>query len=249
MFRAITSLALLSTVIPLKAEAKISNSTESSVSAASQKVPGCYIVSFNESAKNASKAERTVLAKAQSDAKFSIQSLGKIKQEYSSGLKGYSICGVRSEEKLRSMLKNNPHVKHIEQDIVLKASGLVTVNNPASWGLDRIDQRGNVLDGNFTYDTGSSPVNVYVIDSGIRISHEQFQGRASYGYNVLDNNFNSFDCDGHGTHVAGTIGGKDYGVCRTCSLIAVKVLDCTGSGTVGGAIAAIDWVIRDARAK
>ena len=75
------------------------------------------------------------------------------------------------------MLKNNPRVKHIEQDIVLKAAeAQVTVNNPASWGLDRIDQRENVLDGKFTYDTGYSPVNVYVIDSGVCISHEQFQG-------------------------------------------------------------------------
>jgi serine protease len=88
---------------------------------------------------------------------------------------------------------------------------------------------------------------VYVVDSGILTSHTQFEGRASSGYNFIDNNADANDCQGHGTHCAGTIGGKDYGVCKHCRLISVKVFGCSGSGTMSALLSGINWVISHAQ--
>jgi serine protease len=143
-------------------------------------------------------------------------------------------------------MRNNSFVASVEQDQVVNASALHSVRS-LSWGLDRIDQRASALDGRYTYDDTAAPVNVYVLDTGILTSHTQFEGRAVPGYNFVDNNANSNDCNGHGTHCAGTIAGKDYGVCKHCRLIAVKVLACGGSGTLSSLISGINWAISHAQ--
>ncbi|MEU4066764.1 S8 family serine peptidase, partial [Streptomyces wedmorensis] len=117
--------------------------------------------------------------------------------------------------------------------------------NPPSWGLDRIDQAALPLDSSYKYPTLASNVHAYVIDTGIRTTHTDFGGRASWGINTTGDGVDE-DCQGHGTHVAGTVGGSQYGVAKGVKLVAVKVLNCSGSGTTAGVIAGIDWVTANA---
>src|SRR5207302_2022144 len=109
-----------------------------------------------------------------------------------------------------------------------------------------IDQRNRPLDGNYTYATTASNVHAYIVDTGILISHTQFGGRASVGVDEVGDGQNGIDCAGHGTHVAGTVGGSTYGVAKGVSLVAVRVLNCSGSGTNSGVIAGVNWVASNA---
>jgi subtilisin family serine protease len=131
-------------------------------------------------------------------------------------------------------LRRNPQVAYVEEDGVAKASA--TQYN-APWGLDRIDQS---ADGNYNYTATGAGVRIYVLDTGIRYDHAQFGGRAAAGYDAYGGT--GADCNGHGTHVAGTAAGSTYGVAKGASLVSVRVLDCGGSGTWSGVIAGIDWV-------
>lgn len=114
--------------------------------------------------------------------------------------------------------------------------------SPATWGIDRIDQRALPLSNSFSYTNTGAGVNAYIVDTGIRITHTQFGGRASIGTDTVGDGQNGNDCNGHGTHVAGTVGGSTYGVAKGVNLIAVRVLNCSGSGTTSGVIAGVDWV-------
>ena len=138
-------------------------------------------------------------------------------------------------------LAADPAVAYVEQDRVISLEA--TQTNPP-WGLDRIDQRNRPLNGTYTYPTTASNVRVYVLDTGIRISHSQFGGRATWGANFAGGQ--NTDCNGHGTHVAGTVGGSTYGVAKQVRLVAVKVLNCAGSGTLSGVVAGINWVTSNA---
>jgi hypothetical protein len=217
-----------------------------------QKIPGCYIVSFKNTNNNVkgkgasgSSGLSAQALMAQASVKATARSFGKITAEYDRALNGFTVCGVKSESQLNS-IRSNAHIASVEQDQVVKASAFRTVN-ALSWGLDRIDQRSPSLDGMYTYNDTAAPVNVYVLDTGILTTHTQFEGRAFPGYNFVNNNADSNDCNGHGTHCAGTVGSKDYGVCKHCRLIAVKVLDCGGSGTWSSVINGINWVINQAQ--
>ena len=134
-------------------------------------------------------------------------------------------------------LQHNPNVAYVEQDQAYEATA---TQSGATWGIDRIDQRSRPLSGTYTYTTTASTVYAYVIDTGIYASHSQFGGRASNVYDALGGNGN--DCNGHGTHVAGTIGSSTYGVAKAVRLRGLRVLDCNGSGSTSGIIAAIDWL-------
>jgi subtilisin family serine protease len=134
-------------------------------------------------------------------------------------------------------LQHNPNVDYIEQD---QEASIDTTQSSATWGLDRIDQRNLPLSTTYTYNKTASNVYAYIIDTGIQTSHSDFGGRAAVSYDALGGN--GQDCNGHGTHVAGTVGGARYGVAKAVRLRAVRVLNCSGSGTYSQIIAGVNWV-------
>ncbi|WP_257901963.1 S8 family serine peptidase [Saccharothrix obliqua] len=159
---------------------------------------------------------------------------GRVTHRYRAALNGFAA--TMGEDEARR-LAADPDVALVARDRVFRAA--VDQFDPP-WGLDRVDQRDLPLNQRFTEADSGSGVHVYVLDSGIRTTHADFGGRATFDYNGLDN-VNS-DCNGHGTHVAGTVGGTTHGVAKQVRLHAVKVLDCEGTGTLSSVIAGVDWV-------
>jgi subtilisin family serine protease len=153
---------------------------------------------------------------------------------YRHALKGFSIW---LPEAVARALSRNPRVEYVEEDGEFT---LNAVQSPAPWGLDRIDQRDRPLDGSYTYTHTGAWVRVFVIDSGIRTTHQDFGGRASVGYDAFGGN--GQDCLGHGTAVASIIGGTTYGVAKEARLISVRVCDCVGNCPTSSVIAGVDYV-------
>jgi subtilisin family serine protease len=155
---------------------------------------------------------------------------------YRHALNGFA--GAMSEA-ARSGLLRDGRVLRVEPDGIART--MATQTN-ATWGLDRIDARSG-LDGSYTYNKTGAGVTAYVIDTGIRRDHVEFKGRMNDSwFDAFSDGQNGNDCNGHGTHVAGTMGGTTYGVAKGVSLVAVRVLDCGGSGSWSGVIAGVDWV-------
>lgn len=140
----------------------------------------------------------------------------------------------------RDGLLRDGRVLRVEPDGIAHA---VTTQTGATWGIDRIDQRSLPLSGTYTYNNTGSGVTAYIIDTGIEISHPDLGGRASVGVDEIGDGRNGIDCNGHGTHVSGTVGGNTWGVAKGVTLVAIRVLDCGGSGTWSGVAAGIDWVV------
>jgi len=163
---------------------------------------------------------------------------GTVGKTFGSALNGYTATLSATEAK---RLAADPSVAAVEQNQTVHLAD--TTQSSAPWGLDRIDQAALPLSGTYTYpDSAGSGVTAYVIDTGVRITHSQISGRASYGYDAVDGDTTAADGNGHGTHVATTIAGSTYGVAKKAKIVAVRVLDNAGSGTTAGVIAGIDWV-------
>ena len=200
---------------------------------AKNKNPGNYIVVFED------RVEGDVDALADDIVKMS---RGRKNHTYKNTIKGFS---AELSEKEALKIASDPRVRYVEED------GIVTLDatqSNATWGLDRIDQRDLPLSTTYTYNFTASGVKAYIIDTGILTTHTQFGGRAIHGRDAVDNDNDATDCHGHGTHVAGTVGGSTYGVAKNVTLVAVRVLDCAGSGTDAGVIAGIDWATADHQA-
>jgi subtilisin family serine protease len=161
---------------------------------------------------------------------------GTVSHVYSHALKGYSLTLPAPAV---ARIAADPRVDYVEADGVMTAD---TTQTGATWGIDRIDQRSLPLSGTFTYFATGSGVKAYIIDTGIRFTHTQFGGRAIKGVDEVTPGGSAADCNGHGTHVSGTVGGSTYGVAKQVTLVAVRVLGCNGSGSTSGVIAGVDWV-------
>ncbi|WP_157631266.1 S8 family serine peptidase [Catelliglobosispora koreensis] len=166
---------------------------------------------------------------------------GSITHTYSTALRGFA---VNLPEAAAKQLAADPAVQFVEQNHTVTIQGTQTPT--PSWGLDRIDQRDLPLNNSYTYPNTGSGVRAYILDTGIRITHQDFGGRASHGRDTVDNDNDATDCHGHGTHVAGTVAGGAYGVAKGASLVAVRVLNCQGSGSFAGIVAGVDWVTANA---
>jgi len=202
---------------------------EPKVIKAKKKIAGSYIIVFEDRVED--------VAGAADD--LTRMSRGQLKHLYKAALKGFA-AQLSDQEAAR--IAQDPRVKYVEEDSEVS---LVATQSGATWGLDRVDQRNLPLDGSYTYNTTASNVHAYIIDTGIRTSHNDFGGRASVGYDAIGDGQNGQDCNGHGTHVSGTVGGGTYGVAKGVALVAVRVLNCSGSGTNSGVIAGVNWVAQN----
>ncbi len=161
---------------------------------------------------------------------------GRVVHEYGVALNGFA---ARLNDRAVEALRRNPNVAYLEADQRVELTA--TQSNP-TWGLDRIDQRSLPLSSSYTYDATGSGVTAYIVDTGVLGSHSEFSGRMASGYTAINDGRGTTDCNGHGTHVAGTVGGTTYGVAKQVTIRPVRVLDCQGSGTNSGVIAGVDWV-------
>ena len=189
-------------------------------------IPGSYIVVFRPGTRGARALAQDMAREHEVE----------LRHTFEHAIQGFA--GQVREEKLEA-LRRNPNVLYIEQDSTVVAEG--NQANPV-WGLDRIDERERPLDATYAYNTDAAGVHAYVIDTGIRLTHTEFTGRMGNGYDSVTAGGSANDCNGHGTHVAATLGGTTYGVAKRVTLHPVRVLSCSGSGTTSGVIAGIDWV-------
>lgn len=196
-------------------------------------ISGSYIVTLKGGTTAPSDAGKGVAAKYRAE----------IRHTYSTVLNGYSVK-VNSEQAKK--LAGDPQVASVAQDSTMSLAH--TQKNPPSWGLDRIDQNKLPLDKSYTSpESAGQGVTTYVIDTGIRTTHQDFGGRAGSGWDFIDNDATAQDGNGHGTHVAATVAGENHGVAKKSDVVGVRVLDNAGSGTTAQVIAGIDWVTKNAQ--
>jgi len=231
---AATSLAC-SDATPVAPDQQRSPAISTTLVSSDGSIPGHYIVIANWGASTADIA-----------AQYGIQP-GHVYEHLLNGFSGAFPSAVASA------LAADPRI--IKVSVQRQMTKIETVSQAgATWGLDRIDQRALPLNSIYTYDHTGSGVTAYIIDTGIRYSHSEFEGRASLGVDVFANDptdpilgyDGSGDCDGHGTHVSGTVGGKTFGVARKVKLVGVRVLNCAGYGSDADVIAGMEWVAKNA---
>ncbi|ENT2169901.1 S8 family peptidase [Acinetobacter baumannii] len=174
------------------------------------------------------------------------QHAGKVLQSYDTVLKGFAIylpdtAGAAFIE----AMKKNPHVLSVESDTIVNIDA-TTQSNP-DWGLDRIDQKALPLNSAYSYLQTGSGTTAYIVDTGILSSHQEFSGRVLSGYTAISDGNGTTDCNGNGTHVAGTVGGTTYGVAKNVNLVPIRILGCDGSGASSNVIAGLDWILKNGK--
>ncbi|MDH2652064.1 S8 family peptidase [Acinetobacter baumannii] len=174
------------------------------------------------------------------------QHAGKVLQSYDTVLKGFAIylpdtAGTAFIE----AMKKNPQVLSVESDTIVNIDA-TTQSNP-DWGLDRIDQKALPLNSAYSYLQTGSGTTAYIVDTGILSSHQEFSGRVLSGYTAISDGNGTTDCNGHGTHVAGTVGGTTYGVAKSVNLVPIRILGCDGSGASSNVIAGLDWILKNGK--
>ena len=189
-------------------------------------IPNQYIVVYRDGVRDGEAVTATVAARPGTNVRY----------RYDHVIHGFA---GRMSPEAAAELARDPRVKYVEQDQIMRAS---TIQTNATWGIDRIDQRNLPLSTSYSYSGTGAGVTAYIIDTGILFEHTEFGGRATTGFDAVTSGGTAADCNGHGTHVAGTVGGATYGVAKGVSLVAVRVLDCSGSGSNSGVIAGVDWV-------
>jgi subtilisin family serine protease len=166
---------------------------------------------------------------------------GSVQQTWATAVRGFEL---RGSERTARQLARDPAVAYVEQNQVVRA--LATQKNPPSFGLDRVDQRRLPVDRSFTAPSTAANVQAWIVDTGIRVTHKDFGGRATFMFNAVNDGIDT-DCNGHGTHVAGTVGGSAFGLAKAVKLFAVKVLDCTGAGSTASVITGVNFVTQHAK--
>ncbi|MGZ3145325.1 S8 family serine peptidase [Lentzea chajnantorensis] len=211
----------------------VAQQPEAAVAQAERHHPGQYVVVLKAEARAAAGGQAEALTRRYG---------GRVTDTYSVTLNGFAVRDLSEQQARR--LAADPSVRSVHQDGTSRANG--EQPNPPSWGLDQVDQRTTALDKKYAYPNEGEGVTAYVIDSGISVQHPEFEGRASHGYDLLDNDADASDCYWHGSHVAGTIAGKTVGVAKKAKVVAVRSLDCRGSGPDSVTVSAMEWVAKNA---
>ncbi|WP_405009027.1 S8 family serine peptidase [Kitasatospora sp. NBC_01539] len=196
-------------------------------------VPGRYVVAMDGTPSPAAAASDVRSRAAELVAAHG----GAVGQVYSSALRGFVLSATEAQAR---RIAAAPGIRYVQADKTVHLTG--SQANPPSWGLDRID---GAKDSTYTYPNDGSGVTIYVVDTGVYLQHPSFEGRATSGYDFIDNDSDASDCQGHGTHTAGTTGSKEYGVAKKAKIVSVRVLNCSGTGTSSQIAAGMDWVARN----
>jgi hypothetical protein len=206
------------------AAATTAYSGDGNVRRSKARIPGRYIVVLQAGADTATVASTVRDLKG-----------ARVRHTYEKGLKGLSVDASEADAQT---LARDPRVQFVEEDSAITAADL-------SWALDRVDQRFLPLNGSYVSDETGAGVTVYIVDTGILAEHREIAGRVSAGFSAFSGDSTSSDCNGHGTHVAGIVGGSSYGVATSATLVPVRVLNCNGEGSLSTVLAGLDWVLQD----